>query len=205
MRSLPQARTLPGLSGTIPAGNIANGSISGSQLAAGAAVSNLNASGQAGVPSGGIVLSATDNNTALLNAGYVKIGTTELNDVWQQRLGDSAPTARYLHTAVWTGSEMIVWGGYNGSSYFNDGGRYNPAANSWTAVTTTGAPAARASTHGGVDGQRDDRLGRAYSNGSLLERRWALQSGGQQLDGGDAPPARPPRASITRRCGRAAR
>jgi hypothetical protein len=25
----------------------------------------------------------------------------------------------------------------------NDGGRYNPAANSWTAVPTTGAPAAR--------------------------------------------------------------
>ena len=42
----------------------------------------------------------------------------------------------------------------------NDGGRYNPAANSWTAVTTTGAPAARDSSHGGVDGQRDDRLGR---------------------------------------------
>ena len=45
---------------------------------------------------------------------------------------------------MWTGSEMIVWGGYNGSGYLNDGGRYNPAANSWTAVTTTGAPAARA-------------------------------------------------------------
>ena len=25
-----------------------------------------------------------------------------------------APTARAIHTAVWTGSEMIVWGGYNG-------------------------------------------------------------------------------------------
>jgi hypothetical protein len=38
---------------------------------------------------------------------------------------------------------MIVWGGYNGS-YLNDGGRYNPAANSWTALPTSGAPAARA-------------------------------------------------------------
>ena len=38
---------------------------------------------------------------------------------------------------------MIVWGGYgNGSSYLNDGGRYNPAGNSWTATSTTGAPAA---------------------------------------------------------------
>jgi hypothetical protein len=37
---------------------------------------------------------------------------------------------------------MIVWGGFTGS-VLNDGGRYNPAANTWTAVTTTGAPAAR--------------------------------------------------------------
>ena len=41
---------------------------------------------------------------------------------------------------------MIVWGGEDGSGYFNDGGRYNPAANSWTALPTTGAPAAREHT-----------------------------------------------------------
>ena len=107
----------------------------------------------------------------------------------EQLDGGDAPTARppraICHTAVWTGSEMIVWGGYNGSSYFNDGGRYNPAADSWTAVTTTGAPAARDVSHGGVDGQRDDRLGRIDGSVSLFERRRALQSGGQQLDGGD--------------------
>jgi N-acetylneuraminic acid mutarotase len=58
-----------------------------------------------------------------------------------------APAARSVHTAVWTGGEMIVWGGTDFSSqhsyYFNDGGRYNPAANSWTAVPTGGGPAAR--------------------------------------------------------------
>ena len=63
---------------------------------------------------------------------------------------------------------MIVWGGYNGTSYLNDGGRYNPAANTWTAVTTTGAPAARNDPHGGVDGQRDDRLGRISGTGGYL-------------------------------------
>src|SRR5262249_50185544 len=34
----------------------------------------------------------------------------------------NAPAARDFHTAVWTGSEMIVWGGYSG--FFNTGGRY---------------------------------------------------------------------------------
>ena len=45
-----------------------------------------------------------------------------------------ACSAETFHTAVWTGSEMIVWGGFDGGSVlFNTGGRYNPSTNSWTA------------------------------------------------------------------------
>jgi N-acetylneuraminic acid mutarotase len=44
---------------------------------------------------------------------------------------------------------MIVWGGYDGSSYFNTGGRYNPVTNSWVATTLTNAPSGRRS-HTGV-------------------------------------------------------
>jgi N-acetylneuraminic acid mutarotase len=62
--------------------------------------------------------------------------------VWTQHASSVPPAARAWHTAVWTGTEMLVWGGYN-STYLNDGGRYNPAANSWTALPTNGAPAAR--------------------------------------------------------------
>ena len=60
---------------------------------------------------------------------------------------NSAPAGRNGFTAVWTGTEMIIWGGvfYNGNNtYFNDGWRYNPAANTWTQITTNGAPSARA-------------------------------------------------------------
>src|ERR1035441_5668403 len=122
------------------ANSVAAGAVGNAQLAAGAAAANLAASGQAGVASGGLVLSATEN-PALVNAGYVKIGSTTLNDNWSARTSVT-PSARYSHTAVWTGSEMIVWGGYNGT-VFNDGGRYNPAANTWTAMDTTTAPGAR--------------------------------------------------------------
>src|SRR5206468_7487784 len=52
-------------------------------------------------------------------------------------------SARDAHTAVWTGSEMIVWGGAGLSGYVNTGGRYNPGADSWTATTTNNAPIAR--------------------------------------------------------------
>src|SRR5438132_1470530 len=53
-------------------------------------------------------------------------------------------TARYSHTAVLAGSEMIVWGGSDGSNQLNTGGRYNPGTDSWTATSTTNAPTARA-------------------------------------------------------------
>jgi len=39
---------------------------------------------------------------------------------------------------------MIVWGGTNGpSSFLNTGGRYDPSTDSWTATSTTNAPADR--------------------------------------------------------------
>ena len=56
----------------------------------------------------------------------------------------NAPIGRDLHTAVWTGSEMIVWGGYNYPALdLNTGGRYNPATDMWTATSTANAPVAR--------------------------------------------------------------
>jgi N-acetylneuraminic acid mutarotase len=63
-------------------------------------------------------------------------------DSWVAVGAAGAPAGRQYHTAVWTGSEMIVWGG-RGDFYFDNGGRYNPAANTWSPVATAGAPTAR--------------------------------------------------------------
>src|SRR6266498_3312983 len=57
-----------------------------------------------------------------------------VDDTWRP----SPIDGRSRHTAVWTGSEMIVWGGGT-----NTGGRYNPATDSWLATTTANAPSAR--------------------------------------------------------------
>src|SRR5262245_40334051 len=59
-------------------------------------------------------------------------------EVWTATSRTNAPTARELHTAVWTGSEMIIWGGFA-----NTGGRYDPSTDSWTATSTTNAPTGR--------------------------------------------------------------
>src|SRR5262249_2414753 len=65
-----------------------------------------------------------------------------IDDTWTPTPG--SPEPRSNHTAVWTGSEMIIWGG---SSFdrFNTGGRYNPATDSWTVTSTTRAPTPRSS------------------------------------------------------------
>ena len=45
-------------------------------------------------------------------------------DSWIATSTTNAPSAEGFHTAVWTGTEMIIWGGSYSSNYFNTGGRY---------------------------------------------------------------------------------
>jgi len=64
---------------------------------------------------------------------------------WTAISTTNAPEARFDHTAVWSGTIMIVWGGFgdttNGGGYIlNNGGRYNPSTDSWTATSTTNVP-----------------------------------------------------------------
>ena len=81
------------------------------------------------------------------NAGYHYVNTgaryDPTTDSWTATTTTNAPTARSGHTVVWTGSEMIIWGGEEYPTEFNTGGRYNPGTDSWTATSTTNAPTAR--------------------------------------------------------------
>ena len=69
-------------------------------------------------------------------------------DTWVATSSNNGPSPRMNHTAVWTGTKMIVWGGYahdvNGNEHFlNTGGKYDPATNSWIATGTANAPNGR--------------------------------------------------------------
>ena len=85
--------------------------------------------------------------------GYDNVNAVNLNDggrytpssnSWTATsTGTNCPTARDFHTAVWTGTEMIVWGGYGSAQYLNTGGRYTPSSNSWTATSTGAIPSGR--------------------------------------------------------------
>ena len=83
--------------------------------------------------------------------------TTEFSDggsfdpvgnTWTPISTVNAPTPRTDSVAVWTGSKMVVWGGVyedpnQNLTELQDGGLYNPSANTWTPTTPSGAPAAR--------------------------------------------------------------
>src|SRR5207247_6165807 len=66
-----------------------------------------------------------------------------IDDTWRATSGP--PDGREGHTAVWTGSEMIIWGGeiYTLAIY-GSGGRYNPSTDTWTVTSNINAPTARA-------------------------------------------------------------
>src|SRR5437588_5249662 len=52
-------------------------------------------------------------------------------DTWTPTNLTGAPDARWIHTAVWTGSEMIIWGGDSSCcGFLNTGGQYNPSTDS---------------------------------------------------------------------------
>src|SRR5205823_4236246 len=65
------------------------------------------------------VVAAATTNYILPKVSDDGNGCTD--DMWTPTSINLAPTARQSHTAVWTGSEMIIWGGTDPSSDFNTG------------------------------------------------------------------------------------
>jgi hypothetical protein len=103
----------------------------------------------------GETLMGPDNDAELLASGYIQLyphteyyalsPTGELvGGMWEDTSPANTPSARMGHTAVWTGSQMIVWGGEDGLIEAGDGGIYNPTTDTWRAVTTVDAPGERA-------------------------------------------------------------
>ena len=85
-----------------------------------------------GVPLGGVLASDGARYTPGPTGGS-----------WAAMSSAQAPSARERHTAVWTGTELVVWGGRNQGGATASGARYNPTTNTWSAISAVGAPTAR--------------------------------------------------------------
>jgi len=116
-------------------------------------------------------------------------------DTWTATSLINAPEARIGHAAIWTGEEMIVWGGYNfeQNRFFNNGGRYRPSADSWTATTTVNAPNRASSPTAVWTGSRMIVWGGFFSfeQPPGYAHSFALSTGGQYcVNPGPPPPIR---------------
>jgi len=69
-------------------------------------------------------------------------------DTWRPLSTKGAPSARHSHQAVWTGSVMLLWGGYQKGGYAKNGGAYDPATDTWSAIAD--APLSGRTRHGTV-------------------------------------------------------
>ena len=88
-------------------------------------------------------------------------------DSWTPMSTNAAPSERNGHTAIWTGTELIVWGGGWGEIGLNsDGRRYDPSTDTWTVMSSVNAPAVRTGHHAVFDGQRMIVWGGVSTNGS---------------------------------------
>jgi N-acetylneuraminic acid mutarotase len=103
-----------------------------------------------GVPIATSALSASTNFTLIVSSSIgVEVRQTLIIEVkttigtWQATSTTVAPSGRTGHTAVWTGSEMIVWGGNDGVNSINSGARYDPVTDVWVPTSTFGAPSTR--------------------------------------------------------------
>jgi hypothetical protein len=67
-----------------------------------------------------------------------------LSNSWSPLALTGAPSPRSWPSAVWTGQQMIVWGGgLDATVPMGDGMAYDPVADVWTPISATGAPAPR--------------------------------------------------------------
>jgi hypothetical protein len=89
-----------------------------------------------------IVWGGTTGTNIVTNTGAI---FDPLANAWQIATSTAgAPVARSLHSAVWTGSKMIVWGGKTPSgTYLPTGGLYQFSNNTWGPTNTFHGPAGR--------------------------------------------------------------
>lgn len=113
--------------------------------------------------------------------------TNGMPTMWKPISRMAAPSPRQAHTAVWTGTRMLVWGGISGTDLLADGKSYDPVADQWSPITGLNAPSGRTGHSavwtgkemlilGGVDEDGETASAHAYDPG--LDQWRALPSAG---------------------------
>jgi N-acetylneuraminic acid mutarotase len=93
---------------------------------------------------GGCSCGVAETRRTLYNDGAAYNPKT---DTWRTLSIDNAPSPRSNHAVVWTGTEMVIWGGESTGATsiddmraLNDGFSYNPTTDSWRKLSSKEAP-----------------------------------------------------------------
>ncbi len=107
-----------------------------------------------GAPTARFWHTAIWNNVVGANGRIIIWGGTNINDVsgelntggifdpstntWSAATNTvGAPSARINHTAIWTGTEMIIFGWRLSNTSTNSGRKFNPSLNTWTIIANS--------------------------------------------------------------------
>lgn len=78
---------------------------------------------------------ATDNAPTLTNTGGIY---DTVNNTWATMSTTGAPSAREWPAAVWTGTQLVIYGGWAADGTMVSGGAvYTPGTNSWTTIASS--------------------------------------------------------------------
>jgi N-acetylneuraminic acid mutarotase len=106
-------------------------------------------------------------------------------NTWRSLATAEEPSARFNHSAIWTGSEMIIWGGQGTPDAERTGGAYDPRTDRWTRKLSSPSSISSFERHTAVWTGREMIVwrgsGAAYDPGA---DRW------RELSGLNAPSAR---------------
>lgn len=83
-------------------------------------------------------------NYTTFNTGHLFHPST---NIWTNMSAVGAPSLRNNEAVVWSGKDLVVWGGIYSGTTLGTGSVYSPATNSWFPVSMTNAPTARSSPH----------------------------------------------------------
>ena len=124
--------------------------------------------GDTGLVPGLTAVSAERSDAGLQGLGFEQFSSLAAPG-WVNGSTAGAPSARSGHTAVWTGLELIVWGGEVAPGQAVAGGAlYRPEADAWSLVSTVRAPAAR-SRHSAVWTGTEMIVWGGFAGGAFLD------------------------------------
>lgn len=160
--------------GSIGSEKLADGAVTSDKLAPGSVTLDKLAPGVGGGgegAAGSLLVSVDPADANLLGKGYMPLHTFP-GGAWEPVAATGAPAGRRRHSAVWTGSSLIVWGGEVSGLLSHQGGQYTPANGTWALLPTTTASPARADHTAVWTGQRmiiwGGVVGAAVSNTGAL-------------------------------------